>query len=44
MIPAVRAPDGMLINLIEPDSSGRTIYEDDFQVTADPAAKQGSSI
>src|ERR1700751_1647567 len=36
VIPAVRTPDGMLINLIEPDSSGRTIYEDDFQVTAEP--------
>jgi 4-hydroxyphenylpyruvate dioxygenase len=35
VIPAVRAPDGMLINLIEPDSSGRTIYEDDFQITAE---------
>ncbi len=38
-IPAVRAPDGMLINLIEPDSSGRTIYEDDFHLTAEPGGE-----
>ena len=41
MIPAVRAPDGMLINLIEPDSSGRTIYEDELQVTAEPGGEAG---
>ena len=41
VIPAVRTPDGMLINLIEPDSSGRTIYEDDFQVTAEPGNEAG---
>jgi 4-hydroxyphenylpyruvate dioxygenase len=41
VIPAVRAPDGMLINLIEPDRSGRTIYEDDFQVTAEPDSEAG---
>jgi 4-hydroxyphenylpyruvate dioxygenase len=29
-IPAVRAPDGLLIHLIEPDASGRSIWEDDF--------------
>ena len=40
-IPAVRAPDGMLINLIEPDNSGRTIYDDDFQVTAEPGIEAG---
>jgi len=40
-IPAVRAPDGMLINLIERDSSGRTIYDDDFQVTAEPGSEAG---
>jgi 4-hydroxyphenylpyruvate dioxygenase len=39
VIPAVRAPDGMLINLIEPDRSGRTIYEDDFQVIAEPGSE-----
>jgi 4-hydroxyphenylpyruvate dioxygenase len=31
----------MLINLIEPDSSGRTIYEDDFQVTAEAGGEAG---
>ncbi len=39
-IPAIRAPDGTLIFLVEPDPSGRTIYDDDFNVTesADAAA------
>jgi 4-hydroxyphenylpyruvate dioxygenase len=31
----------MLINLIEPDSSGRTIYEDDFQITAELGSEAG---
>lgn len=31
-IPAVRAPDGMLIHLVAPDPSGRTIYDDDFEL------------
>jgi 3-dehydroshikimate dehydratase len=35
-LPAVRAPDGMLIHLIEPDPSGRTIWDDDFARTAEP--------
>ncbi len=34
-IPAVRAPDGMLIHLVAPDASGRSIWEDDFLL--DPA-------
>ncbi len=38
-IPAVRAPDGMLINLIEADISGRTIYDDDFHLTAEPESE-----
>ena len=29
-IPAVRAPDGTLIYLVEPSESGRSIFEDDF--------------
>ncbi|MDE2005293.1 MAG: sugar phosphate isomerase/epimerase and 4-hydroxyphenylpyruvate domain-containing protein [Rhodospirillales bacterium] len=29
-LPAIRAPDGTLIFLIEPDPRGRTIYDDDF--------------
>ncbi|MBV9250543.1 MAG: sugar phosphate isomerase/epimerase and 4-hydroxyphenylpyruvate domain-containing protein [Acetobacteraceae bacterium] len=33
-IPAVRAPDGMLIHLVQPDPSSRTIWEDDFNLVA----------
>lgn len=29
-IPAIRAPDGTLIYLVQPDPSGRSIWEDDF--------------
>ena len=29
-IPAVRAPDGTLIYLVQPQADGRTIYDDDF--------------
>ena len=36
-IPAVRAPDGTLVYLVQPDPSGRTIYDDDFILTPDPA-------
>jgi len=31
-IPAVRAPDGTLVYLVQPDQSGRSIYEDDFRL------------
>jgi 4-hydroxyphenylpyruvate dioxygenase len=34
-IPAVRAPDGTLIYLVQPDLSGRSIYQDDFRLFAD---------
>ncbi|MCW3474318.1 bifunctional sugar phosphate isomerase/epimerase/4-hydroxyphenylpyruvate dioxygenase family protein [Limobrevibacterium gyesilva] len=34
-IPAVRAPDGTLIYLVQPDPSGRTIYQDDFELEMD---------
>jgi 4-hydroxyphenylpyruvate dioxygenase len=34
-IPAIRAPDGMLIYLVEPDASGRSIFEDDFCLVGD---------
>lgn len=34
-IPAVRAPDGMLIHLVAPDPSGRSIYDDDFVLYPD---------
>ena len=33
-IPAVRAPDGTLIYLVEPDPSGRSIWESDFELVA----------
>jgi 4-hydroxyphenylpyruvate dioxygenase len=32
IIPAVRAPDGTLVYLIEPASSGHSIYQDDFHL------------
>jgi len=41
-IPAVRAPDGMLIHLIAPDPSGRTIWEDDFRLK--PLPEDGSLL
>jgi 4-hydroxyphenylpyruvate dioxygenase len=31
-IPALRAPDGTLIYLVEPNGTGRSIYEDDFRL------------
>ncbi len=34
-IPALRAPDGTLLYLVQPDPSGRSIYEDDFRLFAD---------
>jgi 4-hydroxyphenylpyruvate dioxygenase len=39
-IPALRGPDGMLIYLVAPDPSGRSIYDDDFELTepAPPAS------
>ena len=36
-LPAVRAPDGTLIFLIEPGGDGRTLYDDDFVL--DPTAE-----
>jgi 4-hydroxyphenylpyruvate dioxygenase len=41
VIPAVRTPDGMLINLIEANGSGRTIYDDDFNITGGPDSEIG---
>jgi len=35
-IPAVRAPDGTLIYLVQPDPSGRTIYQNDFNLFPEP--------
>jgi 4-hydroxyphenylpyruvate dioxygenase len=37
-IPAVRAPDGSLIYLVESEPSGRTIYDDDFHLFPDQPA------
>ena len=34
-IPALRAPDGTLIYLVQPHPSGRSIFEDDFKLFAD---------
>ncbi|MDR3531579.1 MAG: TIM barrel protein [Rhodopila sp.] len=31
-IPAVRAPDGTLVYLVQPETSGRTFWEDDFEL------------
>jgi 4-hydroxyphenylpyruvate dioxygenase len=38
-IPAIRSPDGTLIFLIQPDPGGRTIYDDDFNMTAQAATQ-----
>src|SRR3954452_13787054 len=34
-IPAVRAPDGTLVYLVEAEASGRSIWEDDFELPDD---------
>jgi 4-hydroxyphenylpyruvate dioxygenase len=34
-IPAVRAPDGTLVYLVQPEPSGRSIWEDDFNLFED---------
>ena len=36
-IPALRAPDGTLVYLVQPDPDGRTIYDDDFVLFPDDA-------
>jgi 4-hydroxyphenylpyruvate dioxygenase len=41
-LPAVRAPDGMLIYLIEQTSAGRTIWDDDFAVV--PEAEDNAGL
>jgi 4-hydroxyphenylpyruvate dioxygenase len=35
-IPAVRAPDGTLIYLVEPEAGGRSFWDDDFEMLAVP--------
>ena len=37
-IPAVRAPDGTLLYLVEPATDGSTIYDVDFNLFTEPAA------
>lgn len=41
-IPAVRAPDGSLIYLVEPSAPGQTIYDSDFRL--DAAAQPSGSL
>lgn len=36
-LPALRAPDGTMIHLVEPDPNGRSIWEDDFNLSAPDA-------
>ena len=43
-IPAVRAPDGMLVYLVQPEPSGRPIWEDDFDLTADAGDAEGVGL
>jgi 4-hydroxyphenylpyruvate dioxygenase len=42
-IPALRAPDGTLIHLVQPDPSGRSIYDDDFRLYADQSSQPALS-
>ncbi len=42
-LPALRAPDGTMIHLVEPDPHGRSIWEDDFHLTA-PAPDTGADV
>lgn len=41
-IPAVRAPDGSLIYLVEPGEPGQTLYDSDFRL--DPLAQAGGHL
>jgi 4-hydroxyphenylpyruvate dioxygenase len=43
-IPAVRAPDGMLVYLVQPDASGRSIWEDDFSLHPASADDEGAGL
>ena len=40
-IPALRAPDGSLVYLIQSDASGRTIYDDDFRLFEETPSHAG---
>lgn len=41
LVPAVRAPDGSLVYLVETDRSGRTIFDDDFDLFPDQPPPSG---
>ena len=43
-IPAIRAPDGMLVHLVHPEPSGRSIWEDDFVLVPDEADGRGAGL
>ncbi len=43
-IPAVRAPDGMLIHLVEPDPTGRSIWQDDFVLNVDDSDEDSMTV
>jgi 4-hydroxyphenylpyruvate dioxygenase len=46
-IPAVRAPDGTLIYLVEPETGGRSFWQDDFDLlptTSEPAAGEPAAL
>ena len=40
-IPAIRAPDGMLVHLVQADPAGRSIWEDDFAMLPQDGAEAG---
>ncbi len=43
-IPAMRTPGGLLLHLVQPDASGRSIWEDDFDLLPDEAAEAGPNL
>ena len=43
-IPAVRAPDGTLIYLVQPEAGGRSFWEDDFDLLPDSARARLTSM
>lgn len=40
-IPSVRAPDGTLVYLVQPDASGHSIWQDDFNLFPAPEPAEG---
>ena len=43
-IPAVRAPDGLLLHLIDVDQAARSIWEDDFELLPVPLAEDAPKL